>query len=100
MRRTGGTGRFFLSGIAFTTPGTIETDAGTFLIESFSLPQLSADETRLIGGVRYMFFADGSHIHTIAWRRGGALYWVTNTLLEDLTNEQILLIARSARPLR
>jgi LCP family protein required for cell wall assembly len=58
------------------------------------------DETRVIGGIRYMFFADGSHIHTIAWRHAGALYWVTNTLLEDLTNEQMLLIARSARPLR
>jgi LCP family protein required for cell wall assembly len=57
------------------------------------------DETRRIGGVRYLFFADGSHIHTIAWRRGGALYWITNTLLEDLTNEQMLLLARSARPL-
>jgi len=58
------------------------------------------DETRVIGGTRYMFFADGSHIHTIAWRRGGALYWVTNTLLEDLTNQQMLLIARSAHPVR
>jgi hypothetical protein len=54
------------------------------------------DETRAIGGVRYMFFADGSHIHTIAWRHGGALYWVTNTLLEDLSNQQMLLLARSA----
>jgi polyisoprenyl-teichoic acid--peptidoglycan teichoic acid transferase len=57
------------------------------------------DEIRRIGSTRYLFFADGSHIHTIAWRRGGALYWVTNTLLEDLSNEQMLLIARSARPL-
>jgi hypothetical protein len=58
------------------------------------------DEARVIGGVRYLLFADGSHIHTVAWRSRGALYWVTNTLLEDLSNQQMLLIARSARAVR
>jgi polyisoprenyl-teichoic acid--peptidoglycan teichoic acid transferase len=57
------------------------------------------NETRKIGHTKYMIFADGSHIHTVAWRQGKVLYWVTNTLLEDLTNEQMLAIARSARPL-
>jgi LCP family protein required for cell wall assembly len=56
-------------------------------------------ETRKIGGVAYRIFADGSHIHTVAWRQGQVLYWITNTLLEDLSNEQMLGIARSARPL-
>jgi LCP family protein required for cell wall assembly len=58
------------------------------------------DQTRRIDGRTYMIFADGSHIHTIAWREHGALYWVTNTLLEDLSNEQMLGLARSAQPLR
>jgi len=57
-------------------------------------------EERKIGHDKYMIFADGSHIHVIAWRRGGMLYWLTNTLLEDLSNEQMLAIARSARSLR
>jgi cell envelope-related function transcriptional attenuator common domain len=56
-------------------------------------------EERKIGGTKYMIFADGGHIHLVAWRRGKMLYWLTNTLLEDLSNEQILAIARSARPL-
>jgi LCP family protein required for cell wall assembly len=56
-------------------------------------------ETRKIGSVAYRIFADGSHIHTVAWRQGKVLYWVTNTLLEDLSNEQLLAIARSALPL-
>jgi LCP family protein required for cell wall assembly len=58
------------------------------------------DQTRRIGGRSYMIFTDGSHIHTVAWRERGALYWLTNTLLEDLSNEQMLGIARSAQPLR
>jgi LCP family protein required for cell wall assembly len=57
-------------------------------------------EERKIGNAKYMIFADGSHIHLVAWRRGKMLYWLTNTLLEDLSNAQMLAIARSARPLR
>jgi polyisoprenyl-teichoic acid--peptidoglycan teichoic acid transferase len=57
-------------------------------------------ETRTVAGRSYMLFADGGHVHTIAWRQAGALYWLTNTLLEDLSNEQMLGIARSTRPLR
>jgi len=56
-------------------------------------------ETREIGGIDYRIFADGNHIHVVAWRQGRVLYWVTNTLLEDLSNEQMLGIARSAQPL-
>jgi LCP family protein required for cell wall assembly len=57
------------------------------------------DETRRIAGRTYMFFSDGGHLHTIAWRQGRALYWLTNTLLEELTNQQMLGIARSTQPL-
>src|SRR5438105_6036190 len=58
------------------------------------------DQTRRIGGRTYMLFADGSHVHTIAWHEAGALYWLTNTLLEDLSNDQMPQIAPSARPRR
>jgi polyisoprenyl-teichoic acid--peptidoglycan teichoic acid transferase len=57
------------------------------------------DETRKIAGRSYMLFSDGGHLHAVAWRVGRVLYWLTNTLLEDLTNEQMLGIARSAQPL-
>ncbi|HEX3433621.1 MAG TPA: LCP family protein [Solirubrobacteraceae bacterium] len=57
------------------------------------------NEQRKIKGVTYMIFTDGSHIHVVAWRQGHMVYWLTNTLLEDLSNEQMLAIARSAKPL-
>jgi polyisoprenyl-teichoic acid--peptidoglycan teichoic acid transferase len=57
------------------------------------------NEQRKINHVTYMIFTDGSHIHTIAWRQDKMLYWLTNTLLEDLSNDQMLAIARSAKPL-
>jgi len=52
-----------------------------------------------LGGRRYMFVDDGSAIHLIAWREGGVLYWVNNTLREDLTNPQMINIAQSAHAL-
>jgi polyisoprenyl-teichoic acid--peptidoglycan teichoic acid transferase len=57
-------------------------------------------ETRYVGRRAYMIFADGEHIHMIAWREHHALYWVINTLLEELTNQQMLTIADSTQPLR
>ena len=56
-------------------------------------------ETRYVGRRAYMVFADGEHIHMIAWREHHALYWVINTLLEELTNQQMLTIADSTQPL-
>jgi LCP family protein required for cell wall assembly len=58
------------------------------------------NQQRKINHVTYMIFTDGGHIHVVAWRRGKMVYWLTNTLLEDLSNEQMLAIARSAKPLR
>jgi LCP family protein required for cell wall assembly len=56
------------------------------------------NETETIDGRSYMFVDDGSHIHDIGWRQGNELYWVSNTLLENLTNSQMLAIANSAEP--
>jgi LCP family protein required for cell wall assembly len=63
-------------------------------------PLFAHARTQVIDGVEYRFVDDGSHIHVIGWRSGGGLYWVTNTLLEELSNQQMLQIAKSAKPLR
>jgi polyisoprenyl-teichoic acid--peptidoglycan teichoic acid transferase len=52
-----------------------------------------------LGGRHYMFVEDGSAIHLIAWRQGGVLYWINNTLREDLSNPQMINIAQSAHAL-
>jgi LCP family protein required for cell wall assembly len=57
------------------------------------------DETQTSGGRTYMIFADGEHIQMVAWRQGQVLYWVVNTLLEELTNQQMMGIAHSMQPL-
>jgi hypothetical protein len=62
-------------------------------------PLFAHARTQLIGGRSYRFVDDGSHIHVIGWRSGRVLYWLTNTLLEELSNAQMIAIARSAQTL-
>jgi LCP family protein required for cell wall assembly len=52
-------------------------------------------ETRRMAGRTYDLFFDGSRLRLVAWRTKRAVYWVSNTLLETLTNSQMLGIARS-----
>jgi LCP family protein required for cell wall assembly len=52
-----------------------------------------------IDGRTYRFVDDGAHIHVVGWRSGNVLYWLTNSLLEELSNSQMLAIAKSAQPL-
>jgi hypothetical protein len=59
-----------------------------------------ADATGRIGGRRVRLFYDGAHLHRIAWLAHGTAYWVTNTLLDELTNAQMRAIVRGLRPLR
>lgn len=54
-------------------------------------------ETRTIHGREYEIFVDGDSVKLIAWHRGENTYWVSNSLLGDLTNDQMLGIARSAK---
>jgi len=44
-------------------------------------------------------FTDSGRIKLIAWRRGQNVYWVSNDLLETLSNDQMIGIATSARVL-
>jgi LytR cell envelope-related transcriptional attenuator len=55
---------------------------------------------RVIGGRTYLFFFNGSHIQTIAFVENGAAYWVQNTLLDDLSNSEMVAIARSLKPVK
>ena len=40
-----------------------------------------------------------AHLHMVVLRDNGATYWVVNTLLDSLSNETMLAIARGLRPL-
>jgi LCP family protein required for cell wall assembly len=54
--------------------------------------------TRKIGPRTYRFYFNGSHIHMIAFTQSDTAYWVQNTLLDDLSNADMIAIAKSLRP--
>jgi polyisoprenyl-teichoic acid--peptidoglycan teichoic acid transferase len=62
-------------------------------------PLFAHTRTERIGGREYKFVDDGSHVHVVGWVSRGVLYWLTNTLLEELSNAQMLAIARSTQGL-
>jgi LCP family protein required for cell wall assembly len=54
---------------------------------------------RTIKGRRYELHYTGSKLHMVVLREGGATYWVVNTLLDELSNETMLAIAKGLKPL-
>jgi LCP family protein required for cell wall assembly len=56
------------------------------------------DLTRKLDGRTYRFYFNGEHIHLIALVQSGVAYWVTNTLRDDLSNQAMVAIARSLKP--
>ncbi len=53
-------------------------------------------ETVEIKGREYKIFADSGRIKLIAWHLGDNSYWVSNDLLQSLSNDQMVGMARSA----
>ncbi len=53
--------------------------------------------TKTIHGRDYDIYVDGDRVKLVAWRRGDNVYWVSNSLLQSLTNDQMVGMARSAR---
>jgi LCP family protein required for cell wall assembly len=52
---------------------------------------------REIAGREYRLYFNGPKLHMVAFEEGGAVYWVTNTLLDQLSNETMLAIAKGLK---
>ena len=59
----------------------------------------SRNFVRNIGGRRYELFYNGPRLHMVVLKQGGGNYWVVNTLLDRLSNETMLAIAKGLRPI-
>jgi LCP family protein required for cell wall assembly len=68
-------------------------------IDWVNIPLFAHAGVQKIGGRSYLLVDDGSHIHDIGWRSGKFIYFVSNTLLEDLSNAQMIAIARATHTL-
>jgi polyisoprenyl-teichoic acid--peptidoglycan teichoic acid transferase len=79
----GGLGQYYdLEGTTWTTPPILK----------------NPNQTIALGGRRFQLYFEGQRLRVVAWHDGRAVYWLTNTLQNILTNRQMLAIAQSARP--
>jgi LCP family protein required for cell wall assembly len=53
----------------------------------------------VLKGRPYDFYYNGPKLHMIVLREKGATYWVVNSLLDNLSNETMIAIAKGLRPL-
>jgi LCP family protein required for cell wall assembly len=58
-----------------------------------------ASFTHAIHKRQFSLYYSGPHLHMVVLRENGATYWVVNTVLDSLTNETMLAIARGLQPL-
>jgi hypothetical protein len=54
--------------------------------------------TQTIKGREYRLFFNGPRLHMVAFEENGGAYWVVNTLLDRLSNETMLAIAKGLQP--
>jgi hypothetical protein len=54
---------------------------------------------RKLGGRNFDLYYSGSNLHMVVLRANGASYWVVNTLLDSMSNETMLAIAKGLKPL-
>jgi hypothetical protein len=55
---------------------------------------------RTIKGREYRLFYNAAKLHMVAFVENESAYWVVNTVLDKLSNETMLAIAKGLRPLR
>jgi LCP family protein required for cell wall assembly len=89
---------------AYRMVGVVELSDGTHYfgvqgIQGWEDPPILSNptETRTIHGREYEIFVDGDRVKMMAWHRGENTYWISNDLLQTLTNDQMVGIARSAK---
>jgi polyisoprenyl-teichoic acid--peptidoglycan teichoic acid transferase len=51
--------------------------------------------TKFVNGKHLLLYANGSKLSLVAWRTPQGVYWVSNTLTDDITNRQLVAIAAS-----
>jgi hypothetical protein len=55
---------------------------------------------RNLGGRKFDLYYDGAKLHMVVLRANGASYWVVNSLLDGLSNETMIAIAKGLKKLK
>jgi LCP family protein required for cell wall assembly len=74
-----------------------ETYFGVQGIQGWEDPPILDDptETKTVDGREYLIYTDSGQVKIVAWHRGEDTYWISNSLQQSLTNEQMMGVAES-----
>lgn len=79
----GGLGQFYdIEGTTWTRPPIL----------------INPNQTVQVGGRTMQLYFEGQRLRVVAWHSGNAVYWLTNTLQNILSNRQMLAIAAATKP--
>jgi LCP family protein required for cell wall assembly len=53
----------------------------------------------ILAGRAYDFYYNGPKLHMVVLRQGGVAYWVVNSLLDNISNETMIAMAKGLKPL-
>ena len=59
----------------------------------------SPSETREVGDREYELFYDGDRLRMVAWQTDEGSFWVSNTLIQSLSDREMIEIAEGMREL-
>ena len=88
--------------------GAVRTVFATGSSEYWGIQQTSWNDAPILNGPNakqrigrrtYELHYNGAKLHMVVLRANGATYWVVNTLLDSLSNETMLAIAKGLKPL-
>jgi hypothetical protein len=55
-------------------------------------------KTESVGGKQLLAYENGGKVSLVAWRAPGGVYWISNTLADDIGNAQMVAMAASLAP--
>jgi LCP family protein required for cell wall assembly len=58
------------------------------------------NSTRIVDGTEYLLFYQADHLHMVAWKHDRTLFWVLNTLDNQLSNDLLSGLATSFKPVK
>jgi hypothetical protein len=75
-----------------------QTTFGVQVLDWESPPILQApNQTRTLNGNTYLLYFNGAKLHRVAWHWNGRTYWVSNSIVDGLSNSTMWAIATGFR---
>ncbi len=60
----------------------------------------SPNSSQVVRGTKYLLFYQADHLHMVAWQAGGTTYWVVNSFDNALSNDLMMALATSSKPVK